>query len=576
MTMNGRPWRSCATSGYAALLAACLGALAGCDGTIAADSTGMGAGGNGSGGAGSGGSAPIPEGCDAAPTVVPRRMVRLDFHQVENSMLSLMGPDSLTGVPRENPREREFQQLFYEGRLISTDVLRKTVTLGEVASGSIASRYATFTGCAAGDDACAQNFVLAFAEKAFRRPVTEEEKTSLRQLYTETKALYTSSPSAGIEEAVRYGLEGAMVAPAAVYRTEFGAPAAGATETPLTPHETASLLSYFLLNGPPDQPLLDAARSGQLSTPEGVTAEVGRLLQTEPVKANLTKVLVAYYRMKDLDTVTKDPGIFPEFTGGMQNSMYAGTELFLGDNVRNGKVNDLLSSRRYFINENLANLYGITYPGPPGGDFMPVEMAAGERAGLLTQAGILAMRARTDNTSVVARGLFVNGTVLCIPATPPPPASVQPNVDAQLADTTQTERQKADYRAMTQPCGGCHSLFDPYGLVLENYDGIGKFRTQYPNGTPIDTSGTLPAQAGGVPVANVIDLVDTVTQNGAFTRCMTANLLKYALTEASLIDYADCGIDLTHEAFQATAGQTFNDLAREVALSKTVSVRRVE
>lgn len=148
-------------------------------------------------------------------------------------------------------------------------------------------------------------------------------------------------------------------------------------------------------------------------------------------------------------------------------------------------------------------------------------------------------------------------------------------VDMQLANKDQTQRQKADHRAMTNPCSGCHQFFDAYGLVLETYDAIGRFRTTYANfpGMPaIDTSGTLPAVAGGKQIQNVFELVQAVTENGRFSHCVAVNLMRYALADASLLPSEDCSVTKANTAFRAT-DQSFSSLIKEIAVSQTVSTR---
>src|SRR5262249_14138260 len=155
------------------------------------------------------------------------------------------------------------------------------------------------------------------------------------------------------------------------------------------------------------------------------------------------------------------------------------TQKFIESHLWTGKVGEMLTTHSFFVDENLAKLYGVTYPGAPGSGFLPFEFTDGQRTGILNEPSILSIRARTDNTSVVSRGLYVNSNVLCNQTPPPPPASVAQQVAAQKADNTLTERQKSDFRRMTSPCSGCHGGFDQYGLVLETYDGIGRFRSTY-------------------------------------------------------------------------------------------------
>ncbi len=518
----------------------------------------------------SSGSAPATD-C-VQPQVPAQRVVRLTYAQLENSIDTLLGPDSLKGITTEDPRQREFQALFVEGDLINTQVLQKTVSIGESASGALTAGFASITGCASAtaDDTCASKFLMDFAEKAYRRPLSADEKTSLTELYSDAKGIVGT-----VSEATRYALMGILTSPGALYRTELGTPNSDGKTATLTSYEVASSLSYFLTNGPPDSGLLAAAAAGTLQDEAGIGAQIERLLQSAAVKQNLTQLMLAYYGLKDLDQTIKDPEVFPDFNVGVRNSMYNETQLFVDDVLWHGKVSDLLTSRKSFINDTLATFYGVTYPAASGTAFLPFEFPEKRRAGILTHGSLMTARARTDTTSVVSRGLFVNGTVLCVQSPPSPPAAVQAQVDAQLADKTATERDKAHYRDTTSPCKGCHLGFDPYGLVLENYDGIGRLRTAYANGSPIDTSVTLPAAAGGETVPDVYSFVQKVTESGAFSRCLTSNLMKYALADASLVDVNDCNVKQTNDAFASSDG-TFSNLIRRVAGSSLMTTRSIE
>jgi hypothetical protein len=442
-------------------------------------------------------------------------------------------------------------------------VLQKTVSWIESAVGTLSdpARFTQLSGCASPvTDACASKFVNTFAERAYRRPLTPDEATSLTKLYSDLKT--AGSP---IDEAARYAVEAAFVSPQALYRTEFGKPGG------LSDYEVASQLSYFLTNGPPDAPLLDAAKNGKLSSPDTLRPEVDRMLQAAPTVQNMDDTMMAYYLVGQIDSVVKDPMVFPDFTLAMRNSMYGGTQKFIQSHLWNGKVGEMLTTRTFYVDENLAKLYGVTYPSPAGSGFVAYEFTNAQRAGILNEASILSIRARTDNTSVVSRGLYVNSNVLCNQTPPPPPASVAQQVAAQKADTNSTERQKSDFRRTTSPCSGCHSGFDQYGLLLESFDGIGRFRTTYPGGVAIDTSVTLPDFAGGGTVADVAEFDAKEASNGVFSRCLTTNMLKYAIAEGP-VDAVDCSVKEVHDKFLAT-DQTFASLLREIALSKTLSVR---
>jgi hypothetical protein len=538
-----------------------------CSGTISDPGGGDNEPGSGAPGSSGTGTAAAPTvidtaACDAV-TPLPQRIIRLNFGQVATTMQALLGPQALAGVTLDDPKQRKFQALSAEGDLISTAVLQKTNTWADGAAKSLAdpARFAQVTGCPSPTtEACAQTFIKKFAEQAYRRPLSTDDAASVIQLYSDEKGT-----GATIEEATRLAVQGILISPAALYRTEFGKPDG------LSDYEVASELSYFVTNGPPDHDLIAAAQAMKLSAPDDVRAQMDRLLQSPAAIDNLNQVVMSYYQLGGLDGVVKDPMVYPDFTKGMISSMYTETQKFIEGTLWSGKVVDLLLSRKSNVDANLAKLYGVSAPGATDTNFVPVEFAEGQRLGILTEGSLLSMFANTNNTSVVHRGLYVNGNILCGPEPPPPPMSVTAQVQMQKSDPNATERQKADLRRTTSPCNGCHPNFDPFGLVLETYDGIGRYRKTYPGNVAIDTSVDLPESAGGGTAKDVTEFVTKAASNGVFSRCMTTNMLKYALGEGEA-SATDCSVKDIHVRFGNT-DQTFASLIREIAVSKALSVR---
>jgi hypothetical protein len=529
----------------------------------------------GSGVAGSGGSSGAGTGgtLGACESVAPpaQRIVRLSFAQVENTYTALLGPEARTALEAaavlSSGRHREFAALFDEGELLNTDLLHRTRTRAEAAANTVGARLAATTGCAAATDtACITTYLNTLAERTFRRPITPEERASIEMARTEIAASGVTP-----EDAVEFAIQAILLSPSALYRTEIGTVAPGATVATLTNHELASLISYFLLNGPPDPALAAAATAGTLATPEGVRTEVDRLIATPEVQANLTEAMLAYYDIGDLDSTAKDDALFPEWTLGVSDAAYRETELFLGRTLWQGTVRDLVLSRHTFVDQNLATFYGIPYPG--GSGFVEVDLPEGQRAGLLSQISMMAIRSRPDTTSVVSRGLFINNAVLCAERPEEPPADLQAEVDALKNDPTLNEREKAEFRAGQPRCAGCHIGFDQYGLVLESYDAIGRYRSTYPDQKPIDTSVTLPETLGSLPAANYVEFANLVANSGLFSNCLTTKLVQFATAWGEAEAY-HCSVRTVHDAFNAGDG-TFKSLVREVAASAIAKERTV-
>jgi Protein of unknown function (DUF1592)/Protein of unknown function (DUF1588)/Protein of unknown function (DUF1595)/Protein of unknown function (DUF1585) len=553
----------------------CTGALDAGHNSVA-EGGGAGPGPLGSSGAGSGGYAPDPT-CSGTDLPAAKRIVRLSFNQVANSIGSLIDPTLGTRLVGDfelvDAEHRAFPPLQSprEGNSLTDQSWGTIDQIAQAAGKYVFDNFATLTACgAAPTDACAQQYLTSLAQKAYRRPLTADEQSRIAALYT--GALKTAA-SATLNEAVQYSVYALVQSPQFLYRTEFGSD--WKVDGGLTPYEVASMMSYFLTDNVPDQPLLDAAAQGKLSSPADIGAQVDRILKTDAAKTNLEGALVSYFSYPNLETqVIQDPA----FTGDMRQSMYHEAELFLRNGLWGPPLNELLVSRKGYINATLAPLYGITQFPPAGAtldanQFAQIDLPA-NRTGLLTQAGFLANRSRPNGTSVVGRGLLVKNALLCS-ETPPPPASVQDAInEITAANPNATQRELSTIRQTTAPCNGCHATFDAYGLALDTFDVLGRFRSSDSEGRPIDPSVTLPAQAGGGTAKDIIEVAQSLAKTGGFGKCMGKNLVNYALADvsagAATID--SCAVSRIATTF-ATTDQSFPALVKTVAASAAFTNR---
>jgi hypothetical protein len=519
--------------------------------------------------------------CDGDTVVLPKRIVRLSFHQLSRTIHSLF--DDALGqqvdvdyeIGSQSANARTFPPLASprEGSVIGTTIWptndRIAAAVGEYTLGHLD----TVTGCGTEpSEACASTFVAAFAEKAFRRPLTEAETISVAKLYTEVKGTYGT-----VAEAIQYTVYGLMQSPQLLYRTELGADHALAG--PLNAYELASELSYFLTDGPPDQELLDAAKAGELTTRSELTSHIARLLLTSIAQKNLESAMFSYFKLDNLMTVKIDDPGFTSGTSaqpylGVRESAYRESQLFFEKVLWGGPLAELLTTKTAAINTTLAALYGITLPTTPADEtsFVQVELPA-TRGGLLTQAAFLASGSRPDgDDSVVARGLVINAALLCAqnPPFPTDPATLEKVT--QIPDPNATAREKAEYRSVTEPCGECHRGFDPYGLALQTYDGIGRYRTMDAQGYPIEPSVTLPANAGGGIAKDAIDMQRQIASSPAFASCVAKNIFNWALAEGVPVTPNSCATARVVEGFEA-GDQTFSSLLQQIAVSEGFTQR---
>jgi hypothetical protein len=267
---------------------------------------------------------------------------------------------------------------------------------------------------------------------------------------------------------------------------------------------------------------------------------------------------------------------YPEYTPLLQSSMYRETELFLHDVfwTSDSPVTAVLTSSKTFVNEPLAAFYGVTYPGPSGStEFLPVTLPASERSGLLTQPSLLAGRARTDNTSVVARGLFVRGALLCLSKIPSPPEALATAIQQQLAADL-TERERSEQRTSDPNCGGCHLQFDDFGLLLENYDPIGRYRTEL-RGQPIDASVDLTGIGSfNGRFTNAVQFAEAAARAPEFQGCLVQQLLAYG-TGDERFSQQSCEVRNVVAALPSTE-PTLAQIIGEVAASPALLTRSTE
>lgn len=527
----------------------------------------------GTGGGGKGGSqSPDCEGWDVA---MPKRVIRLSFNQIAGSLRPIFGDEFTSKMVAEHaikdPSERTFPPLgdTDEGSSYIDAKWQTADAIATSAGQQAFDNFSSFTGCGeAPTTECAQAFVVTLAEQAFRRPLLEREKTSLLQVYADV-----ITGAGTIQQATRGSIAAVFSSPHFLYRTELGADSK--LEGPLTPFELASQLSYFVTDAPPDEALRLAALQNKLTTREEIAAHVDRMLAAPSAKLNLQSAVVAWLSISKVLSVKIDPLKVPEteFNSAVAASMFHETELFVKDVLWNGgKVPDLVTSRRSFINGKLAPLYGIAAPTAnlDADGFGPVELP-GNRAGLLTSLGFLTSRSRTDEQSVVGRGLSVNDAILC-QQNPEFPAGLAAQIEEVNAmQVALSEREKAEYRMKNPPCSGCHANFDSFGLSLENFDTIGKFRTTDPQNRPIDASVVLPATAGGLSAGNAVEMGAALASTGAFSACAATKLLTYALAETG-VKGSSCATKAVADSFAKT-DLSFASLVREVAVSKTITHR---
>jgi hypothetical protein len=319
----------------------------------------------------------------------------------------------------------------------------------------------------------------------------------------------------GIEKVVA----AVLVSPDFLYRTIEGQPR-------LTDLELASRLSFFLWSTVPDEELLKAAESKELTKPGKLEAQVRRMLADPKASSLVTSFAMKWLDLDDLDSVVPDPEIFREFNAQLRRDIEKEAELYLSSILlKNRSLVDLLTSDETFLNERLARHYGID--GVFGNQFRPVKVTQKERAGLLGKAAVLMRTSYGDRTSPVLRGAWVLDRLMGTPPAPPPP-NVEANLTQPAGEKPKTVRARLEIHRDNPTCKQCHGVIDPTGLALENFDSIGRFRTQDAQAKEvIDAATVLP---NGVAINGAVDLrTQLVGRQEMFVRAVTERLMMYAL-----------------------------------------------
>ncbi len=329
--------------------------------------------------------------------------------------------------------------------------------------------------------------LLAFAERAYRRPLTAAERDDLLAFYRRLR----EQDELGHEDAVRDALASVLLSPHFCYR--FDLVPSGRDARPLSDYELASRLSYFLWSSMPDAELLDHARAGDLHATEVLTAQVRRMLRDPKVRGLATQFggnWLDFRRFEEHNGV--DRARFPTFTNELRQAMFEEPIRYLMDVAQHDRsVMDLLYGDDTFVNRALARHYG-TKEIPTGDDWIHLEGAGRyRRGGVLPMAVFLTKNAPGLRTSPVKRGYWVVRRLLGETIPPPPPNVPElPKDEAKLGDRTLSEmlaRHRAD-----KSCAACHRRFDSVGLVFENYGPIGELRDKDLGGHTVQTEATFP------------------------------------------------------------------------------------
>jgi hypothetical protein len=376
----------------------------------------------------------------------------------------------------------------------------------------------------AADSACVTRIVTQFGRRAFRRPLSDAEV----QRFTGLATTIAGTAGANVSTGVRYALSAILQSPSFLYRVELGvASAADGGRLKYTDFEMASRLASVFWDSVPDDPLLDAAAAGSLATSEGVRAAAERLLTDARAGRSLAVFTRELFGLSHLEEAQKDSTLFPTWRESLKEAMREELERRVLDMVfvRKGDFLSLYDDRKTFVNDDLAEFYGLPVLGQPGfyaAEFPPES----PRAGLLGAGAILAGHGLPTRNSPTARGKFVAEMLLCRNI-PPPPNNVPPLPPQAGPEVTMRERLALHRKEAV--CASCHSMMDPIGFGMEDFDSVGLHRTM--EGTsPVDATGTLEGPGlDGSAFNGLAELGEAIRRQPVLVPCLMSKLFGDAL-----------------------------------------------
>ena len=413
-------------------------------------------------------------------------------------------------------------------------------------------------------DVCIDKILSTLARKAYRRPVTRLEVSALKRFVTMAKADGRSA-----EQGIALAIQAMLVSPHFLFHLERDPNPTDPTKVHrVSDVELASRLSYFLWNSMPDDALLSLAERRQLSAPQVLDAQVKRMLADPKASAMAENFAGQWLEIRNLDSIKPDPQKFPAWGPDLRDAMKTETRMFFDSILReNRPIGEFINARYTFLNEFLAKYYGIE--GIAGPEFRRVDLTTPERGGVLSQGSVLAVSSYPTRTSVVIRGKYILQNILGTPP-PPPPADV-PALDEAAVGTSASLRKQMEKHRSNAICASCHSRMDPLGFGLENYDAIGKWRTE-DGAFPVDSSGVLPSGKSFSTPAEMRQVLSGMLPD--FSRALTEKLLVYALGRG--LERYDRPTVTAITKQLAASGYGFQTLVNEVVRSLPFQSRRGE
>lgn len=404
------------------------------------------------------------------------------------------------------------------------------------------------------DSSCAKRFVEEYGLLLFRRPLRPEEVTRF------VNAAYAGQERlSDFYSGLQFALAGMMVSPEFLLRIERAQDRAGKNE--LNDWSKATRLSYFLTNSTPDRELLRAAASGELDSATGLRQQVDRLIESPHFERAVRAFFEDMLQFDQFDDLAKDSVVYPAFNSNAaadakEQTLRTITNLLL---EQRGDYRDLFTTRQTFLTRPLGIIYRLPVPTRNGWEKTELPVSS-HRPGIQSQIAFLALYAHPGRSSPTLRGKGIREVFLCQEVPDPPPKVTFAGFQDTANGRMPTARDRLVAHRNQPACAGCHRIMDPLGLTLENFDGVGSYRTRE-NGAPIDVSGSLDGTVFHTPEG----LGQALHDHPETPRCLVEKMYRFAVGRDTTMEERPY-MDYLTKSF-ATNGYRVPDLMRTIALS---------
>jgi hypothetical protein len=387
----------------------------------------------------------------------------------------------------------------------------------------------------AGDEPVLRRFSMQFVEQAFRRPLSDDEQ----KFYVQRQFENAPDLLTGVKRVVLLALK----SPRFLYR-EIG-------DNPSDPYGVAARMSFGMWDSAPDRELLQAAAKGKLANRDEVIEQLERMLPDPRTRSKLRDFLLGWLKISQPRDLAKDPHVYPDFTAEVASDLRTSLELSIDELLESNSADyrQFLLSDALWLNGRLAKVYGADLPAEA--PFQKVEFEARHRAGVLSHPYLLASLAYTSTSSPIHRGVFVSRSVLGRVLRPPEEAVVplSPDVHAELST-----RDRVALQTRPEACQGCHSMINPLGFTMENFDAIGRYR-ELERDKPIDASGSYLTKSGEVEkFAGIEDLAEFAATSDESQSAFVKQLFHHTVKQPILA----YGPNRLHELQQDFSKDDFN------------------